>query len=108
MRVFVTGASGWIGRGLVPELTAAGHTVTGLARSDGRGPGPAGRRGSGRPGSLDDLDTLRDAAAASDGVVHLAFKHDIAFSGDFAGAAAATAGRSRPSARPWPARTSRS
>lgn len=79
MRVFVTGASGWVGRGLVPELIAAGHEVTGLARSDAAG-------AEVRPGSLDDLDTLRDAAAASDGVIHLAFKHDIAFAGDYAGA----------------------
>jgi len=89
MRVFVTGASGWIGRGVVPELTAAGHTVVGLARSDAsaRALGEAGAEV--RQGSLDDLDTLRDVAASSDGVIHLAFKHDIAFTGDFAGAAEA-------------------
>ncbi|MFB9836096.1 SDR family oxidoreductase [Actinoallomurus acaciae] len=89
MRVFVTGASGWIGRGLVPELIAAGHTVTGLARSDtaARALRAAGAE-VGR-GSLDDLDVLRDSATAADGVIHLAFKHDIAFTGDFAGAAAA-------------------
>jgi len=89
MRVFVTGGSGWIGRGLVPELTSAGHTVTGLARS----PAAAGAlRAAGaevRLGSLDDPDILRDAAAAADGVIHLAFKHDIAFAGDYAAAAAA-------------------
>jgi nucleoside-diphosphate-sugar epimerase len=86
MRVFVTGASGWIGRGLVPELAAAGHTVTGLARSD---PAAQALRAAGaevRPGSLDDLGTLRATAASSDGVIHLAFKHDIAFTGDYAGA----------------------
>jgi nucleoside-diphosphate-sugar epimerase len=89
MRVFVTGASGWIGRGLVPELIAAGHTVTGLARADA--PARALRAAGAEValGSLDDLDTLREAAVSSDGVVHLAFKHDIAFSGDFAGATAA-------------------
>jgi nucleoside-diphosphate-sugar epimerase len=86
MRVFVTGASGWIGRGLVPDLIAAGHTVTGLARSDTSAQALQAAGVEVRPGSLDDLDTLRDAAAASDGVIHLAFKHDIAFSGDFAGA----------------------
>jgi len=89
MRVFVTGASGWIGRGLVPDLIAAGHEVIGLARSEStagtlRAAGVQVRRGS-----IDDLDLLHDAAASSDGVVHLAFKHDIAFSGDFAGAAEA-------------------
>ncbi|WP_405591052.1 SDR family oxidoreductase [Streptomyces sp. NBC_01190] len=89
MRVFVTGGSGWIGRGLVPELIAAGHTVTGLARSDAAAQALRGDGAAVLPGSLDDLDTLRDAAASSDGVVHLAFKHDIAFSGDFAGATAA-------------------
>lgn len=86
MRVFVTGASGWIGRGLVPELIAAGHTVTGLARSDISAEALQAAGVEVRQGSLDDLATLADAAASSDGVVHLAFKHDIAFSGEFAGA----------------------
>lgn len=86
MRVFVTGASGWIGRGLVPELLAAGHSVTGLARSDAAAQALRSEGVDARSGSLDDLDTLRDAAASSDGVIHLAFKHDIAFAGDYAGA----------------------
>ena len=86
MHVFVTGASGWIGRGLVPELIAAGHTVTGLARSDVAAQALRAAGAEVRSGSLDDLDTLRDAAASSDGVIHLAFKHDIAFAGDYAGA----------------------
>ena len=89
MRVFVTGASGWIGRGLVPELIAAGHEVTGLARSDASAKALEAQGAEALPGSLDDLGTLREAAAASDGVIHLAFKHDIAFAGDFAGATAA-------------------
>jgi len=89
MRVFVTGASGWIGRGVVPELTAAGHTVLGLARSEAseRALQEAGAEVLG--GSLDDLDALREGAASTDGVIHLAFKHDLAFTGDFAAAAEA-------------------
>ncbi|MTD55205.1 SDR family oxidoreductase [Amycolatopsis pithecellobii] len=87
MHVFVTGASGWIGRGLVPELTIAGHTVTALARSDAAAQALRRAGVEVRLGSLDDLGTLRDAAAAADGVIHLAFKHDIAFAGDYAGAA---------------------
>jgi nucleoside-diphosphate-sugar epimerase len=71
VRVFVTGASGFIGSAVVPELIAAGHQVIG------------------HRGTLDDLDSLRRGAAASDGVIHAAYKHDLAFSGDLRGAAAA-------------------
>ncbi|MFR0355557.1 SDR family oxidoreductase [Streptomyces sediminimaris] len=89
MRFFVTGASGWIGSALVPELLGAGHQVTGLARSDSSAAALTAAGADVVRGSVDDLDVLARAAAEADGVVHLAFKHDIAFSGDFQGAAEA-------------------
>jgi nucleoside-diphosphate-sugar epimerase len=89
VRVLVTGASGWIGSGLVPELIAAGHEVIGLARSDDAARAVAALGGEVCRGSLADLDGLRDAAKSADGVVHLAFRHDLIYSGDMAGAAVA-------------------
>ncbi|MGW2571074.1 SDR family oxidoreductase [Streptomyces sp. NPDC001537] len=89
MRIFVTGASGWIGSALVPELLDAGHRVVGLARSDASAAALTAAGADVVRGTVDDLDVLAGAAAASDGVVHLAFKHDLAFTGDFQGAAEA-------------------
>ena len=89
MRIFVTGASGWIGSALVPELLDAGHQVVGLARSEASAAALTAAGAEVVRGTVDDLDVLGTTAAASDGVVHLAFKHDIAFSGDFRGAAEA-------------------
>ena len=76
MRVFVTGASGWIGSATVDELLATGHDVLGLARSDASAAALEAKGAAVLRGDLDDLDALRKGATDSDGVVHLANKHD--------------------------------
>jgi nucleoside-diphosphate-sugar epimerase len=77
MRVFVTGASGWIGSATVDELLAAGHEVTGLARSDASAAAIQAKGAHVRRGDLDDLASIRAGAEAADAVIHLANKHDF-------------------------------
>lgn len=89
MRVFITGASGHVGSALIPDLLAAGHQVVGLARSEASAATVTARGAEVLRGDLDDLDVLRAAAADSDGVIHLAFKHDAMIAGDLDSAAAA-------------------
>jgi nucleoside-diphosphate-sugar epimerase len=83
MRVFVTGASGHIASAVVPELVRNGHQVVGLARSDASAQAVAGFGAEVRHGDLDDLEGLKSAAAAAEGVIHLAFKHEALLTGDF-------------------------
>ena len=91
MRVFVTGASGWIGSATVDELLGAGHQVVGLARSDKSAASIDAKGATALRGDLDDLDSLPRSASESEGVIHLANKHDFGPESDRAERAAVQA-----------------
>ncbi len=89
MRVFVTGGTGHVGSSIIPDLIAAGHEVTGLARSDASAAAVSALGAKVRRGDLEDLDGLKEAAADSDGVIHVAHRQDLLPTGGIDAVAAA-------------------